>query len=91
MTNTPPRFRAGTVIWGAVLLAVAAITFSASVVNLGEFRSEWIIWILVGLGAILVIAALVSLLVRAISTGSTRAAGSPREATAEKTEHQPVD
>jgi hypothetical protein len=67
MTDTTPRFRAGTVVWGAVLLAVAAITFSVAVFGLGEFQSAWIIWILIGVGAIFVVAALVSLLVRAVS------------------------
>ena len=67
MADRTPRFRASTVVWGAVLLAVAAVTFSVSTFGLGEFQSAWIIWILIGVGAIFVVAALVSLLVRAIS------------------------
>jgi hypothetical protein len=68
MTNTTPRFRTSTVVWGSVLLVIAAVSFSVAVFDLREFQADAIVWIVTGLGALFVVAAIAALIARAISS-----------------------
>ena len=71
MTNTTPRFRTGTVVWGSVLLVIAAVSFSVAVFDLREFQVDAVVWIVTGLGALFVVAAIIALIARAISSNGT--------------------
>ena len=73
------RVRVGTIVWGAILLAFAAIAFGVAVFDLREFQAAAVAWIATGLGAVFVLAAIIALIARAVSrspepevsTGST--------------------
>ena len=65
--NTTPRFRTGTVVWGSALLVIAAVSFSVAVFDLREFRADAVVWIVTGLGALFVVAAIVALIARTVS------------------------
>jgi hypothetical protein len=87
MTNTTPRFRAGTVVWGSVLLVAAAVSFSVAVFDLREFRADAVVWIVTGLGAMFVVVSIIALVARTVSGGTaepelpTSAAPEPEPAT----------
>ena len=57
--------RAGTVIWGVILVAIAAMYFAITQVDLDEV-SGWVIlaWSILALGAVLVVGGLVAALTR---------------------------
>jgi hypothetical protein len=61
--------RAGTIVWGAVLLVFAAIAFSVAVFDLREFQAAAVAWVVTGLGGVLVLATIVALIARAVSNG----------------------
>ena len=73
MNNTTPRFRAGTVVWGCVLLVIAAIAFSVVAFDLREFQGAAVVWIVTGLGALFVVAAIIALIARSISSNRDEA------------------
>ncbi|GAB2453678.1 fatty acid desaturase [Conyzicola lurida] len=61
----PLKPRIGTIVWGSILLVVAAIAIFAAQVDLGELTPTVIVWSVVGFGAVLVIVGLVAGIVRA--------------------------
>jgi hypothetical protein len=100
MTTTTPhdhrRVRVGTIVWGAILVAVAVFAFLAAQFGIGPSGPAALLWTIVGFGALLVVAAIVTAVVRAIaSTGSATEATLVTDASSgtELTEepHQPID
>jgi uncharacterized membrane protein YeiB len=61
------RVRVGTIVWGAILLAFAAIAFGVAVFDLREFQAAAVAWIATGLGGVFVLAAIIALIARAVS------------------------
>ncbi|MET4583043.1 O-antigen ligase [Conyzicola nivalis] len=70
-TDTPPaplaplKPRIGTIVWGCILLVVAAIAIAASQVDFGDLTPTVIVWSIIGFGGILVVAGIVTAIVRA--------------------------
>ncbi|WP_411699359.1 hypothetical protein [Conyzicola sp.] len=67
-TSTDPaplKPRIGTIVWGSILLIVAAIAIFASQVDFGDATPAAIVWSVVGFGAVLVVAGIVTAIVRA--------------------------
>ena len=62
--------RVGTVVWGAILLVLAAVAFSVAVFDLREFQAAAVIWVTTGLGGVFVLAAIIALIARAVSSGT---------------------
>ena len=107
MTTTTPhdhrRVRVGTIVWGAILVAVAVFAFLAAQFGIGPSGPAALLWTIVGFGGLLVVAAIVTTVVRAIGStlrdgreatssgqaGSATEAGSGTEVTEEL--HQPID
>lgn len=68
----PLKARAGTVVWGSILLVVGFLAIFASQVDFGEVTPSVVIWTVIGFGAALVLAAIVTAIARA-ATGGGRA------------------
>jgi predicted phage tail protein len=64
-TVEPLKPRVGTIVWGAVLLVVAAVTLFASQVDVGAVTPEAVVWSVVAFGAVLVLAGIATAVVRA--------------------------
>jgi hypothetical protein len=65
----------GTIVWGVILLVVAGIAYLASVGDLRELSPSVIAWGVVGIGGLLVLAALVGVVARAVRPQDVAAAG----------------
>jgi uncharacterized membrane protein YeiB len=68
-TNIPAprrRTRVQTIVWGAILLAVAVFALIALLGS--SLGSTTVLWSLVGFGGVLVLAAVVSAVVRAVNS-----------------------
>jgi hypothetical protein len=63
--------RVGTIVWGAILLVIAAASIVASNLGLGELTPARALWTVVGLGGVLIIAAIVAVVVRAARLART--------------------
>ena len=61
------RPRATTIVWGAILLVVAAVALVASRIEPDLFTPAFAIWTVVGLGALLVVGGIVGAIARAVS------------------------
>ena len=61
----PLKPRIGTIVWGCILLVVAAIAIAASQVDFGDLTPTVIVWSVIGFGGILVVAGIVTAIVRA--------------------------
>ena len=61
----PLKPRIGTIVWGCILLVVAAIAIAASQVDFGDLTPTVIVWSIIGFGGILVVAGIVTAIVRA--------------------------
>lgn len=76
----------GTVAWGVILLLIAAASFAVVMFDISTITPAIIGWGVVALGALLVVAAIVGVVARAVrpaeavSTGSTTGSGSTTEA-----------
>lgn len=70
------RVRVGTIVWGGVLLVIAALARIATLIDPSAYTPTFIIWSIVGFGGLLVIAGLVGAVVKAVTsrpdTGTTR-------------------
>jgi hypothetical protein len=67
MSTTPHthrRVRISTIVWGAMLIGAAAICYTAAVT--GPLSSVAILWIVIAFGSVLVLAAIVSGILRAV-------------------------
>jgi hypothetical protein len=64
-TLAPLKPRIGTIVWGSILLVVAAITIFASQVDFGDATPAAIVWSVVAFGAVLVVAGIITAIVRA--------------------------
>jgi hypothetical protein len=75
--------RVGTIVWGVILLAFAAVVFCIAVFDLRVLQAATLTWVLIGVGGVLVLAALIAAIARAVSGASPEAV--PQGATAEAT------
>ena len=82
--------RVGTIVWGVVLLVFAAAAFSVAVFDLREFQSQAVLWVVTGLGGVLVLAAIVALIARAASGGAAESVPAPEVSTGSTTEAGPT-
>jgi len=84
-TRTTTQVAVPSVVWGVIVLVIAGVAFAGSVVDLREVSSVGIVWLVIGVGALLVIAAVIGALARAVgprpeaerSAESTTAATDP--------------
>lgn len=81
--STKATLLAGTIVWGVILLVVAGITYAATVVDLRELSPTLVAWGVVGIGGLLVVAAIVGVIARA-------AAPRVQPSTAATDEDQPI-
>lgn len=72
-TLAPLKPRTGTIVWGCILLVVGVIAIVASQVDFGDLTPTVIVWSIVGFGGVLVVAGVVTAIVRS----ATRAKDSP--------------
>jgi len=70
-STEPLKPRAGTIVWGSILLVVAVVTIVASQLDLGGATPEAVVWSVVAFGAVLVLAGIVTAIVRATRSGRT--------------------
>jgi hypothetical protein len=67
MTSTPShtrrRARVGTIVWGALLVAVAVVAIA--VLTSGPLSPAAGLWVIVGFGVLLIVSALIAAIVRA--------------------------
>jgi hypothetical protein len=80
--TTPERtpVRVGTIVWGGILLLVAAITATAIFIDATIYTPTFILWSIVGFGALLVFGGIVGAVVRASTRpGPTAPSGTPGE------------
>lgn len=82
MTATTPtphrRTRIHTIVWGAILVGIAVLALM--VLAGGSFGPMAVLWSLIGFGALLVLAAVVTAIVRAaLGTGTKAGTGAGTE------------
>jgi hypothetical protein len=63
----PLKPRIGTIVWGSILLVVGFLAIFASQVDFGAVTPAVVVWTVIGFGAALVVAAIVTAIVRAAS------------------------
>lgn len=80
--------RYGTVIWGVLLLIGAALVVANSVLGPDGYDGTDVVWLVVGVGALLVVAAIIGAVARGVASAAKRATAP--DATA-AVEDQPVD
>ena len=84
MTTTTPhnhrRVRVGTIVWSAILVAVAVFAFLAAEFGIGPSGPAALLRRIVGFGALLVVTAIATAAVRAIASTGSASDG-----------HQPID
>lgn len=90
MTSNDTGPRAGTIIWAAVLLVFAAAAFCFAVLDVRELPAFSIVWIITGLGAVLVIGAIIALVIRAGSQSVRTPVVEPVETPAAATVETPA-
>lgn len=57
MNTWRPRF--GTIVWGIILLVIAAIAFTSSRLGLSFATPTGIVWTVVGIGALVIVAGII--------------------------------
>ena len=70
ITRATPQVAVPSVVWGVIVLLIAGIAFAGSVVDLREVSGVGIVWIVIGVGVLLVIAAVIGALIRAVGPRS---------------------
>ena len=63
--QAPLKPRVGTIVWGSILLVVGFLAIFASQVDFGEVTPAVVVWTVIGFGTVLVLAAIVTAIVRA--------------------------
>jgi hypothetical protein len=65
-TQSPARLpvRTGTIVWGGILLLAAAIAATATLVNPVIYTPHFILWTIIGFGALLVLAGIIGAIAR---------------------------
>ena len=66
-SQPPLKPRIGTIVWGSILLVVAFLAIFASRVDFAAVTPTVVVWTVIGFGAALVLAAIVTAIVRAAS------------------------
>ena len=69
-TLRPRHVRVGTIVWGALVVAIAI--FAILILILGPLGPAAILWTIVGFGSILVLGAIAAGIVRAVHQASVR-------------------
>jgi len=64
-TLAPLKPRLGTIVWGSILLVVGFLAIFASQVDFGAVTPAVVVWTVIGFGSALVLAAIVTAIVRA--------------------------
>ena len=64
-TLAPLKPRIGTIVWGGILLIVGFLAIFASQVDFEDVTPTVIVWTVIGFGAVLVVAGIVTAIVRA--------------------------
>lgn len=62
-----PGPRGGTITWGVILLAVAALAIFGASLDLTQLTGTTVLWGVVGLGALIIVAAIIAAIIRAVS------------------------
>jgi hypothetical protein len=68
--------RTGTIVWGGILLLAAAIAATASLVDPVIYTPHFILWTIIGFGALLVLAGIIGAIAR-VSTQAQPEAPAP--------------
>ena len=75
-TRTRAHAAGGTITWGVILLVIAGISFAIVMFDVSVLTPAVIGWGIVGLGGLLIVAAIVGGVARAVSAGSPASTGS---------------
>ena len=62
-----PGPRGGTITWGIILIAIAALAVFGASLDLTQLTGATVLWGVVGLGALIIVAAIVAAIIRAVS------------------------
>ena len=62
-----PGPRGGTITWGIILIAIAALALFGASLDLTQLTGATVLWGVVGLGALIIVAAIVAAIIRAVS------------------------
>jgi O-antigen ligase len=65
--------RTGTIVWGGILLLIAAVSAAATFVDTSIYTPTFILWTIVGFGGLLVVAGVVGAIAR-VTTARTPSA-----------------
>lgn len=66
-TRERPPLSVGTIVWGGILLLIAAVTVTLAVIDPDEVTPITVIWSFVAVGGVLVVAGIVGAIVRAFA------------------------
>ena len=62
-----PGPRGGTIAWGIILLAVSALALVGALVDPAQLTGTAVLWGIAGLGALIIVAAIVAAVIRGVS------------------------
>ena len=68
--------RVGTIVWGGILLLIAALARAVSMIDPDSYTVEFVVWSVIGFGGLLIIGGIVGAIVR-LSTRENESAGHP--------------
>ncbi len=83
--------RTGTIVWGSILLLVAALAYGTTLIDPSAYSPAFVAWSIVGFGGLLVITGLVGALLRAANGRARSASPIPVDRDAETPRGTPLD
>jgi hypothetical protein len=63
--------RVGTIVWGAVLLALAALSITITLFDPIEYSATFVLWVVVGFGSLLVLGGIAGAIARSARSRDT--------------------
>jgi hypothetical protein len=63
--------RVGTIVWGAVLLALAALSITITLFDPIEYSTTFVLWVVVGFGSLLVVGGIAGAIARSTRSRDT--------------------
>jgi hypothetical protein len=67
--------RVGTIVWGAVLLALAALSIAITLFDPIEYSATFVLWVVVGFGSLLVVGGIAGAIARSARSRDTTEIG----------------
>jgi hypothetical protein len=63
--------RVGTIVWGAVLLALAALSITITLFDPIEYSATFVLWVVVGFGSLLILGGIAGAIARSSRSRDT--------------------